>query len=96
MNIALVLAPELELSRADLIMAWNAHPQAGHLATASAPTAAPPPVAFPLDPQLQQALIFLGVVAGGIAIDLIKETLQEVISDFLHRKRQQRPPPAPA
>lgn len=91
MHISIVLAPDLAINSVDFVDAWNTNEQTGPLATASASTQGALE-SFPLDPQLQQALIFLGGVAGGIAIDVLKESLKTFITELLQRRRQQRPP----
>lgn len=91
MEIHIALAPDLAINSGDFVDAWHQNAQTAVVATASASTAKRPLESFPLDPQVQQALIFLGGVAGGITIDVLKDTLKEFISDFLKRKRQTRP-----
>ena len=74
----------------EFIEGWNQQTQTSQLATASQQHSKSPLEAFPLDPQ--QVPIFLGGVAGGIAVDVVKDTLKEFISDLLKRKRNQRAP----
>jgi hypothetical protein len=92
MPVAIVLAPDLAISSTDFVDAWNSNAQTTVVATASADASKSPLESFPLDPQVQQALIFLGGVAGGIAIDVLKETVKTFITDLIQRRRQQRPP----
>ena len=92
MEISIALAPDLEISSVDFVDAWNQNAQTTTVATASAPTSKSPLESFPLDPQVQQALIFLGGVAGGIAIDIVKDTVKTFITDLIERRRKQRTP----
>jgi hypothetical protein len=93
MEISIALAPDLEISSVDFVDAWNQNAQTTTVATASASMASKGPLeSFPLDPQVQQALIFLGGVAGGIAIDILKDTVKTFITDLIERRRNQRPP----
>ncbi|MCE7982139.1 MAG: hypothetical protein DYG89_13165 [Caldilinea sp. CFX5] len=90
MEIRIALAPNLAVNSADFVDAWNQNAQTTAVATASTGLSKSPLEAFPLDPQVQQALIFLGGVAGGIAIDILKDTVKTFITDLIERRRQQR------
>jgi hypothetical protein len=92
MEIRIALAPDLAVNSADFVDAWNQNAQTTAVASASAGASKSPLESFPLDPQVQQALIFLGGVAGGIAIDILKDTVKTFITDLLERRRKQRPP----
>ncbi|MFZ4657343.1 MAG: hypothetical protein ACOYNY_10050 [Caldilineaceae bacterium] len=92
MEIRIALAPDLAVTSADFVDAWNQNAQTTTVATASTALSKSPLESFPLDPQVQQALIFLGGVAGGIAIDILKDTVKTFITDLIERRRQQRPP----
>ena len=90
MHIQIALAPDLHISSQELIDTWNGQPQSSQLATASQQLSKSPLEAFPIDPQ--QVLIFLGGIAGGVVLDVIKETLKEQISALLKRQANQRAP----
>ena len=90
MEFQIVLAPDLTIEANEFIEGWNQQTQTSQLATASQQHSKSPLEAFPLDPQ--QVLIFLGGVAGSIAVDVVKDTLKEFVSDLLKRKLKQ---PAP-
>ncbi|MFN8444921.1 MAG: hypothetical protein U0175_29310 [Caldilineaceae bacterium] len=90
MDIQIALAPNLHISNQEFIDTWNGQPQSSQLATASQQLSKSPLDAFPIDPH--QVLIFLGGIAGGVALDVIKEMLKEQISALLKRLDAKRTP----
>ena len=90
MEIRIALAPDLAISSVDFVDAWNSTTQTTVVATASTVASKSPLESFPLDPQLQQALIFLGGVVSTITIDVLKDTLKTFITDLIQRRSQQR------
>lgn len=81
--IQILLAPDLAVDALAFVQAWNAWAPAQDLPAAEAVVPKGALAAFPLDPHLQQALIYLAGAVTPFALDLAKEVLKEVISKLL-------------
>ncbi len=93
MNYHLALAPDLDVNSQDFSVAWNDAPECRALAEAR--LVSQPPQGFPLDPQLvQQGLVLLtGVagVAGGLALDALKDVVKDKLAEYLKDKLAREP-----
>ena len=93
MEYYVALAPEFSISPAEFAAAWNATDAARQLAEARVDATAPQ--GFPLDPaMLQQGALILIGFAGGIAADVLKDTIKERLKSLIARKFPTTPPPA--
>ena len=88
MDYHIAFAPDLDVSSQDFVAAWNDTPECRALAEAR--LIPQPPQGFPLDPQLvQQGLVLLtgaAGVAGGLALDALKDAVKEKLTEYLKRK----------
>jgi hypothetical protein len=93
MDYHIAFDPDLGLSSQDFIAAWNDTPKCRALAEAQLTTQ--PPQGFPLDPQLvQQGLVLLtgaAGVAGGLALDALKDVVKEKLTEYLKQKLSRKP-----
>ena len=93
MDYHIAFAPDLDVSSQDFVAAWNDTPECRALAEAQLTTQ--PPQGFPLDPQLvQQGLVLLtgaAGVAGGLALDALKEAVKEKLAAYLKDKLTREP-----
>jgi hypothetical protein len=92
MDYRIVLSPNLSQKATAVAAAWNEDPGARQVAQAQVIEAEQ--VSYlPIDPDLlQQGLIFLGGVAGGIALDVVKDLTKERVTAYLKRVWPQKPP----
>ena len=91
MDYHIAFAPDLDVSSQDFVAAWNDTPECRALAEAQLTTQ--PPQGFPLDPQLvQQGLVLLtgaAGVAGGLALDALKDAVKDKLTEYLKRKLEE-------
>ena len=91
MEYQIAIAPELNLSAAELAAAWNAAPECRTVAQAALLEASPK--GFPLDPELvKTGLILLAGFAGNMVVDVVKDLIKERIKKLLEKKFAQKPP----
>ncbi len=90
MQVQIVFAPDLALNVDEFISEWNATPQTQALAQAARGDAAV--VAFPLTPEMQHALVFLGGVASTITVDVLKDLIKTQITEWMARRKAQPQP----
>jgi hypothetical protein len=81
--IQILLAPDLSVDALAFVQAWNATAPAQDLPPAEAVVPKGALEAFPLDPHIQQALIYLAGAVTPLALDIAKEVLKAVISKLL-------------
>lgn len=93
MQVFIVLSPTLNIAAPEFIAAWNATPASQAVAQAEIGTAKA--VGYPLDPQLQQALVFLGGMAGGVALDVVKDVVKKLITDYAQKQIATHAKPSP-
>ncbi len=92
MNYQIVISPDLGMQADEFVAAWNETPACRRVAEAGL-TDEPADVSM-IDPALlQQGLILLGSVAGGVALEAIKELAQERLKAYLAGKFPEKPPP---
>ena len=91
MDYHIAFAPDLGLNSQDFVAAWNDTPECRVLAEAR--LIPQPPQGFPLDPQfVQQGLVLLtgaAGVAGGLALDALKDVVKDKLSEYLKRKLEE-------
>ena len=93
MDYHIAFAPNLDVNSRDFVAAWNATPECRALAEARlAPQA---PQGFPIDPQLvQQGLVLLtgaAGVAGGLALDALKDAVKDKLTEYFKEKLSRQP-----
>lgn len=93
-TIQIILAPDLALDGAAFVQAWNEVAPGHNLPAAEAQSAKSPPPAFPIDPQLQQWLIYLAGAATPFVLDIAKDVLKTVITKLLNDATQRALPAA--
>ena len=89
----IALPPDLDINPHDFITAWNDTAECRALAEAR--LAPQPPQGFPLDPQLvQQGLVLLtgaAGVAGGLALDALKDAVKDKLTEYFKEKMSRKP-----
>lgn len=83
MSIQIVLDPDLAVDALAFAQAWNATALAQDLPSVEAVAPKGALEAFPLDPHIQQALIYLAGAVTPFALDLAKDVIKEVITKLL-------------
>jgi hypothetical protein len=93
MDYPIAIDPNLDLDLDDFIAAWNATPECRALAEAR--LIPQPPQGFPLDPQMvQQGLVLLSGaagVAGGLALEALKDAVKEKLTEYFKEKLSREP-----
>ena len=93
MDYHIAFSPDLGVNPHDFIAAWNDAPECRALAEAR--LVPQPPQGFPIDPQLvQQGLVLLSGaagVAGGLALDALKDVVKDKLTDYLEKKLSRKP-----
>ncbi len=92
MEYRIAVSPELNISPVEFITVWNETLECREIGIARLDEAQGKGIDYPLPPELVQTLIFLGGVAGGIALDVIKDVIQEQITKFFEKKLAERKP----
>jgi len=93
MDYHVALPPDLDVNSQDFVAAWNDTAECRALAEARLVPQAPQ--GFPIDPQLvQQGLVLLtGAVgvAGGLAIDALKDAVKDKLTEYFKEKLSRKP-----
>ena len=93
MNYHIALSPDLHVNSQDFVAAWNDTAECRALAEARLVPQAPQ--GFPIDPQLvQQGLVLLtGAVgvAGGLALDALKDAVKDKLTEYFKEKLSRKP-----
>ncbi len=93
MDYTIAFAPELDVSSEDFVAAWNGAAECR--AVAEARLGHQPPQGFPLDPQLvQQGLVLLSGaagVAGGLALDALKDAVKDRLTAYFEERLSRKP-----
>lgn len=90
MDYPIAFSPDLHLDPQDWIAFWNDAPESRALAEARLVPLATK--GFPLDPQMiQQGLVLLANVAGGIALDALKDAVRDRLTEYFKQKLSPKP-----
>lgn len=93
MEFHVAFAPDLDVNPQDFIAGWNDTPECRALAEAR--LVPQPPQGFPLDPQLvQQGLVLLtgaAGLAGGLALDALKDAVKDKLTEYFKEKLSRTP-----
>lgn len=93
MNYHIAFAPDLDVNSQDFVAAWNDTAECRALAEARLVPQAPQ--GFPIDPQLvQQGLVLLtgaAGVAGGLALDALKDAVKDKLTEYFKEKLSRKP-----
>ncbi len=93
MEYQIAISPELQISTADFVAAWNEKPECHDMAQAAKTEAQPK--GFPVPAELlMDGLIFLAGFAGSIALDIVKDRIKKVIEDLIDKKFAKKETPA--
>jgi hypothetical protein len=91
MNYSVAFSPEIQLNAQDFVVAWNSTPRCRSLAEAR--LIPEMQRGFPLDPQLvQQGLVLLAGAAAGIALDVLKDAVKAMLTEYLKQRMLKEPP----
>lgn len=89
MDVVVAVDPGLGLDAAVFVAGWNETD--AYYGLAEARLERQPPAGFPLDPQLvEQGLVFLGGVAGGLALKALETAVSEWVKELLKRRREKQ------
>jgi len=93
MDYHIALPPDLDVNRQDFVADWNDTAECRALAEARLVPQAPQ--GFPIDPQLvQQGLVLLtgaAGVAGGLALDALKDAVKDKLTEYFKEKLSRKP-----
>jgi hypothetical protein len=85
MQYHIAFAPNLNVNSQDFVATWNNTPECRDLAEARLIPQAPQ--GFPLDPQfVQQGLVLLTGVVGGLVLDALKDVIKDRLVKYLKQK----------
>lgn len=94
MEVQLALAPDLNLSPAEFVSAWNGCPDCLDIAQAGLSESTPK--GFPIDPAMAQGLLIHLAIAGGyLAADVMKDVLKDQVKKLVEEWLASHNRPAP-